>query len=931
MYDRMPPKLPFYWNSVIPATLDTALTFDEMQSKIVWTVNKILENQYLTVPYLINLSTEYTTTSISIKGILFQNYTPLQVDKEFVINGMKDGTYYINVFNDAANTEAGKPPVQSNDLLFLSTEYMPKNCTSLYVFDILNGNIVGNSIRYNDLYTEMHNADPNAHQALFEAVYNKIEEESDGLHNEIVTETNRAKQAEQQLQDNIDNESTARQQADTTLQNNINAEKTARENADTTLQNNINAEKTAREQADTALGERITAETTARQQADTNLQNSINAEKTAREQADTTLQNNINAEKTARENADTALQDSINTHIQNKNNPHNVTADQIGNVVKTIKGANQTILYGDVTLTGRRGVNTVGTGQNINIEGPMYSTPADNSVDVLYSGITALSSNIAYTSEISGLPSKTGWLYLVSYQVGQAYKKVIYNLDGTIYYTHGRETDTWIMIENNSGVESINDLTGIVTLVASNGNNVAKSGNTLNVSGPMLGTPPSLNLDEANTVGIYSLRVAAIYTSTRSGLPEKDGWLYMVVYPLSQAANKQVIYNKDGTAYWRDGVESNWNPISYGGTGTAGVSSINSLTGALTLNGDQGVSVTTTVNALHVSGQYYVLTQNTPVNATLRPGITTKGSYSFTGGPENETLIAIETVDSTSGSYNFFQVGYCSSGNIYVRRTNTNGTATTEWIKSGVFSFNNKTGNINVDGRYGNIVENDTSSHFFVNGPIRRLPTLDANTYDLEGIASFDYGTLPTNIPGSSTKPFMLFQVRTNATDTNTYYTQWLIDKSNGKMYTRTKNKNGSQATTWYMNSYSPALDNQTVTLESLAPNLGIQNLTLQLEHYRGGGQNFKAKFYVPFAVSNSNSPLTEIALWSLPQAWTFDEDQYIPVYIRSVSSGASSFGYIQCSNNAMQLIIGGTGQSIPAGWVVRFCNSDVYLIRSSS
>ena len=931
MYDRMPPKLPFYWNSVIPATLDTALTFDEMQSKIVWTVNKILENQYLTVPYLINLSTEYTTTSISIKGILFQNYTPLQVDKEFVINGMKDGTYYINVFNDAANTEAGKPPVQSNDLLFLSTEYMPKNCTSLYVFDILNGNIVGNSIRYNDLYTEMHNADPNAHQALFEAVYNKIEEESDGLHNEIVTETNRAKQAEQQLQDNIDNESTARQQADTTLQNNINAEKTARENADTTLQNNINAEKTAREQADTALGERITAETTARQQADTNLQNSINAEKTARQQADTTLQNNINAEKTARENADTALQDSINTHIQNKNNPHNVTADQIGNVVKTIKGANQTILYGDVTLTGRRGVNTVGTGQNINIEGPMYSTPADNSVDVLYSGITALSSNIAYTSEISGLPSKTGWLYLVSYQVGQAYKKVIYNLDGTIYYTHGRETDTWIMIENNSGVESINDLTGIVTLVASNGNNVAKSGNTLNVSGPMLGTPPSLNLDEANTVGIYSLRVAAIYTSTRSGLPEKDGWLYMVVYPLSQAANKQVIYNKDGTAYWRDGVESNWKPISYGGTGTAGVSSINSLTGALTLNGNQGVRITTTENAIHVSGQYYVLSQNSSVNATLRPGITTIGSYSFTGGPENETLIAIETVDRTSGSYNFFQVGYCLSGNIYVRRANTNGTATTGWINSGVFSFNNKTGNINVEGRYGNIVENDTASHFFVNGPIRRLPTLNANTFDLEGIASFDYGTLPTNIPGSSTKPFMLLQVRTNATDTNTYYTQWLIDKSNGKMYTRTKNKNGSQATTWYMNSYSPALDNQTVTLESLAPNLGIQNLTLQLEHYRGEGQNFKAKFYVPFAVSNSNSPLTEIALWSLPNAWTFDEDQYIPVYIRSVSSGASSFGYIQCSNNAMQLIIGGTGQSIPAGWIVRFCNSDVYLIRSSS
>lgn len=774
MYDRMPPKLPFYWNSVIPATLDTALTFDEMQSKIVWTVNKILENQYLTVPYLISLGTEYTTTSISIKGILFQNYTPLQVDKEFVINGMKDGTYYINVFNDAANTEAGKPPVQSNDLLFLSTEYMPKNCTSLYVFDILNGNIVGNSIRYNDLYTEMHNADPNAHQALFEAVYNKIEEKSDGLHNEIVTETNRAKQAEQQLQDNIDNESTARQQADTTLQNNINAEKTARENADTTLQNSINAEKTAREQADTAL------------------RNSLDEE----------IGDRIDGEDT--------INNKIDTHIANKNNPHNVTADQIGNVVKTINN-----LVNNITVNGSRGTS------------------------------------------------------------------------------------------------------------------ITNSSNTITVRGSMIDVPSDTNLDNATEVGIYSLSANIQYTSSYSGLPSNASWLYMLVYQVG-TAKKQIIYHTNGSVYRRDNVASDWVKLDYGGGGgTAGVSSINSLTGALTLNGDQGVRVTNTGNALQVRGQYYVLSQNASVNGTLRPGITTIGSYSFTDGPENETLIAIETVDSTSGSYNFFQVGYCSSGNIYVRRTNTNGTATTGWIKSGVFSFNNKTGNINVEGRYGNIVENDTSSHFFVNGPIRRLPTLDANTYDLEGIASFDYGTLPTNIPTTSTNPFILFQVRTNATDTNTYYTQWLIDKSNGKMYVRTKNKNGTQATAWSLNSYSAAVDNQTITLDSLAPNLSLQNLTLELEEYRG--TKYKAKFYVPFAFSNSNSPLTEIALWSLPEGWAFDEDQYIPLYIRSVSSGASSFGYIQCSNNAMQLIIGGTGQSIPAGWVVRFCNSDVYLVKSGA
>lgn len=909
MYDRMPPKLPFYWNSVIPATLDTALTFDEMQSKIVWTVNKILENQYLTVPYLISLGTEYTTTSISIKGILFQNYTPLQVDKEFVINGMKDGTYYINVFNDAANTEAGKPPVQSNDLLFLSTEYMPKNCTSLYVFDILNGNIVGNSIRYNDLYTEMHNADPNAHQALFEAVYNKIEEESDGLHNEIVTETNRAKQAEQQLQDNIDNESTARQQADTTLQNNINAEKTARENADT------------------ALGERITAETTARQQADTNLQNSINAEKTAREQADTALRNSLDKEIGDRIDGEDAINNKINAHIQNKNNPHNVTVDQIGNVVKSIKGANQTILYGDVTLTGSRGVNTVGTGQNINIGGPMYSTPADNSVDVLYSGITALSSNIAYTSEKSGLPSKTGWLYLVSYQVGQSFKKVIYNLDGTIYYTHGGETDTWIMIENNSGVESINDLTGIVTLVASNGNNVAKSGNTLNVSGPMLGTPPSLNLDEANTVGIYSLRVAAIYTSTRSGLPEKDGWLYMVVYPLSQAANKQVIYNKDGTAYWRDGVESNWNPISYGGTGTAGVSSINSLTGALTLNGDQGVRITNTGNAIHVSGQYYVLSQNTSINGTLRPGITAAGNYAFTNTPQNKSVMYVITVDYKSNEYIYAQYAVCFDYSIYRRLSNADGSTATEWYYNGVTDINGTKGSIIFEARNGASISKSGNT-FTVLGPIARSPNFSLNTNNSVGIFSFDYDSSPVGMPTEATNAYVMLQVMTDGTNSIETYTQLVIDKDDGKMFTRTKNNNGSQATAWKLSSYSPALDNQTITLDSLAPNLGIQNLTLQLEHYRG--VTFKAKFYVPFSISNSNTPLTQVSLWSLPAGWAFDEEQNIPVYFFSTSPRANLFGYLHCVDNYIEVEFSDTLTSISAGWILRCCNSDLYLVKTS-
>ena len=808
MYDRMPPKLPFYWNTVIPATLDTALTFDEMQAKIVWTVNKILENQYLTVPYLISLKTEYTTTSISIKGILFQNYTPLQVDKEFVINGMKDGTYYINVFNDAANTEAGKPPVQSNDLLFLSTEYMPKNCTSLYVFDILNGNIVGNSIKYNDLYAEMHNADPNAHQELFEAVYNKIEEESDGLHNEIVTETNRAKQAEQQLQDNIDNESTARQQADTTLQNNINAEKTARENADTTLQNNINAEKTARQQADTALGERITAETTARQQADTNLQNSINAEKTAREQADTALRNSLDEEIGDRIDGEDAINAKINAHIQNKNNPHNVTVDQIGNVVKTINS-----LVNNITVKGSRG-NSVDTGSN-----------------------------------------------------------------------------------------------------------------TITVNGSMINVPSDTNLDNAIETGIYSLSSKTQYTSSYTGLPSKTGWLYMLVYQVG-TAKKQIVYNADGTVYRRENALTNWLELNYGGGGTSGVSSINSLTGALTLNGDQGVRVTTTGNAIHVSGQYYVLSQNTSINGTLRPGITAAGNYAFTNTPQNKGVMYVITVDYKSNEYIYAQYAVCFDYSIYRRLSNADGSTATEWYYNGVTDINATKGSIIFEARNGASISKSGNT-FTVLGPINRTPNLSLNTNNSVGIFSFDYGSSPVGMPTEATDAYVMLQVMSDGTSSIKSYTQLVIDKDDGKMFTRTKNNNGSQATAWKLSSYSPALDNQTITLDSLAPNLGIQNLTLQLEHYRG--VTFKAKFYVPFAVSNSNSPLTEIALWSLPEGWAFDEDQYIPLYIRSVSSGASSFGYIQCSNNAMQLIIGGTGQSIPAGWVVRFCNSDVYLVRSGA
>ena len=539
------------------------------------------------------------------------------------------------------------------------------------------------------------------------------------------------------------------------------------------------------------------------------MQNSINAEKTAREQADTTLQNNINAEKTARENADTALQDSINTHIQNKNNPHNVTADQIGNVVKTINK-----LVNNITVNGSRGAS------------------------------------------------------------------------------------------------------------------ITNSSNTITVKGSMIDTPSDTNLDNATEVGIYSLSATTQYTSSYTGLPSKSGWLYMLVYKVG-TAKKQIIYNADGTVYRRENAASNWLELNYGGGGgTAGVSSINSLTGALTLNGDQGVSVTNTGNALQVRGQYYVLTKNTSVNGTLRAGNTARGSFTFTGGPSNQNVVAIDTYDSNSGDYTLYQIAHTNDGSSYWRRANADGSATTQWQPIGVLSFNNYHGSISVDGRYGNIVVNDVGGHFFINGPLVRNPTLDANAVENECITSFDYDTRPTNIPTSSNNPVMLFQVRTDAENTNQYFTQWLIDKSNGKMYVRTKNKNGSQVTTWSLNSYSPALDNQTITLDSLAPNLGIQNLTLQLEHYRG--VVFKAKFYVPFSISNSTTRLTQVSLWSLPAGWAFDEAQNIPVYFLSTSPRANLFGYLHCVDNYIEVEFSDTLTSISAGWILRCCNSDLYLVKTS-
>lgn len=383
-----PRPLCFKWQRVIPAVYDDALTYDALMMKIIYTVNKIIENQYLSVPYLISTSFQATNDSIHVTGSLMQDYEAINLDVELVTTGMDDGQYYINVYNESKAKYVGKD-VNQQPPLYISTQFMPMNCTTLYKFQILDGKIVQDSIEYNDLYTHMHNIDPEAHKELFEGVNARITQEINDriaadtqLQSNIDAETEARKEADNALESSITTERSERIAADTSLQNNINAESTARENADTTLQNNINAEATARENADTTLQNNIDTEIQDREDADTQLQTSINnevqarkdaitAEENARNQADTALGNRIDTEISDRQAAVTGVQNNLTNHINNKANPHGVTKAQVGleNVTNTVGVTKLNNIDGNVNLVAGANVTISNdpTGKNITI------------------------------------------------------------------------------------------------------------------------------------------------------------------------------------------------------------------------------------------------------------------------------------------------------------------------------------------------------------------------------------------------------------------------------------------------------------------------------------------------------------------------------------------------------------------------------------
>lgn len=292
------PGNPYCWNRVIPGVLTDAMTYDEMIAHAMWKIDKIVDYLIHTVPYLIQVELDANSESCTLSGFLYDNYEKREFNHTFTVGGSPDGKYYVNYRSAGPGVE---PISETDDPIFVSQEYMPMNSTTLYSFEISGGKILPDSVEFNDLYTHMHNNDPEAHKELFEAVYAKIDDEIGKVNAALAQETSERKAADTQLQANIDAEKTAREQADTNLQSQITANDTdisglttrmgtaesniaglngrmsSAETNITSLQNDLAQETADRVDDVNQLTQQITTETQQRQQQDTQLNNNINS------------------------------------------------------------------------------------------------------------------------------------------------------------------------------------------------------------------------------------------------------------------------------------------------------------------------------------------------------------------------------------------------------------------------------------------------------------------------------------------------------------------------------------------------------------------------------------------------------------------------------------------------------------------------------
>lgn len=558
-YRPVPPN-PYHWNRVIPGVITDAMTYDEMIAHAMWKLDEIINYLVHSVPYLIDVELNANSDSCTLTGFLYDNYQKKEFNHTFTAGGSADGTYYVNYRSAGPDVQ---PISETTDPIFVSQEYMPMNCTTLYSFTITDEKIDPASVQFNDLYTGMHNADPDAHKALFDAVYAKIDAEIAEVNEALAAETAARQAADTQLQNNIDAEETAREQADTNLQGQITSNDndisalstrvgtaesdiTALEGRMGTAETDITGLQTRMSTAETNIGDNATAisnEAATRQSEDEALATQISTETQQRQQQDTQLNNNINAntQAIAALNAGTGTVKTVN------NLTGNVTLAAGNNVTITPSGNTLTIaatggggtagvssvnnVTGAVNLVAGSNVSITPSGQNITIAatggggsaGVTSLQGLTGDIDVLGGGAIAIGTSPETNSlQLGFVASSAGVVTNVT--AGNNHDEVfpdagaigLVSSDNSVSISVSAEAPNEIDLKvanTSGGVSSVNGATGAVNLQSTTGDlTITPSGSNINMS-----VASSVSASYQNYVGFTGKGVP--YTSVEH-LPE---------------------------------------------------------------------------------------------------------------------------------------------------------------------------------------------------------------------------------------------------------------------------------------------------------------------------------------------------------------------------------------------------------------------------
>lgn len=290
--------LPYGFHYNIPTAFDPSVSYDMQYQRLREIVYSIIDNMEIHIPYMIFTTEAHTNDVVTLTGSFYTDHKEVLANKTFSLKGLPDGTYYINI-NAKYKFEPCEPDcscvkaISPDSDMTLETVYMPEGGITLYTVTRKNGEIT--AVDYNDIYTGMHNVDPEAHENRFSDVYTKIKAEVD-----------RATEAETTLQHNIDNETARAMDAENVLDEKIKTEQNRATAAEHTLQDNIDKEQARAEQAEATLQANITAEKNRATTAEDGLQKAIDAERTRAVAAENNLQKNIDNEVANRTAADTA-------------------------------------------------------------------------------------------------------------------------------------------------------------------------------------------------------------------------------------------------------------------------------------------------------------------------------------------------------------------------------------------------------------------------------------------------------------------------------------------------------------------------------------------------------------------------------------------------------------------------------------------------